>query len=316
LLLPALLLAACDQADYPYYIHEEAAKCKTSVATGAGVTGSDWVVGNVFANGDDTGLSYVNSNGGVFLETFYNGLPGETRGGAFDGNFDLYWTNLSNLVAKISRAHPHPVLQTIPIGGGGGSTLSIIFAGDGSFYVGAGDIEKYNGAGTFLQGYSVTKDAGISVWIDLASDQHTIFYVSQGRRILRYDVAGAGAQLPDFTTLPGSGAAQALRLLPPGDGSGGLIVVDSADIKRVDGNGAVAQTYTAPGMSDWFSMYLDPDRATFWAGGYGSGNLYRFNIATGAIVFGPQYLPGAGDDIDGLAVLGEPTAAQSSCPAQ
>jgi hypothetical protein len=37
--------------------------------------------------------------------------------------------------------------------------------------------------------------------------------------------------------------ASALRLLPPGDGTGGLLVADRNNIKRLDGNGIVVQTY-------------------------------------------------------------------------
>ena len=142
--------------------------------------------------------------------------------------------------------------------------------------------------------------------MDLATDQTTMFYTSEGGRILRYDV-GADAQLADFANIGGSNFF-ALRLLPPGDGSGGLLVADNADVKRLNGSGAVVQIYDAAGENNWLPLSLDPNGTSFWAGDFITTNFYRFNIATGAIEVGPIASGAAPFGLNGLCVLGEITA--------
>jgi hypothetical protein len=107
----------------------------------------------------------------------------------------------------------------------------------------------------------------------------------------------------------------ALRLLPPGDGSGGLLVTHvrrnedqtyfESDIKRLDGSGNVVQTYSVSGADFWFSLALDPNGTSFWAGDGFTGNVYRFNIFTGARELGPISTLGP----LGICLKGEPTAA-------
>ena len=82
-----------------------------------------------------------------------------------------------------------------------------------------------------------------------------------------------------------------LKLLPPGDGSAGLIVAQGSEIKRLDGNGNVVQRYDVPGEDSWFGIALDPDGKSFWAQTNAPGNVYRFDIASGAVDRGP--LPAA-----------------------
>ena len=144
-------------------------------------------------------------------------------------------------------------------------------------------------------------------WLDLASDQKTMFYTSEGGRIMRLDVSGTGTQLGDFADI--GGTSFALRLLPPGDGSGGLLVANSSDIKRLDGAGNIVQTYDAPGEDSWFALNLDPNGKSFWAGDFSTGDFFRFNIATGAIEVGPINTGTGSGTLFGLCVKGEPAAA-------
>jgi len=139
-------------------------------------------------------------------------------------------------------------------------------------------------------------------WVELSKDQSTIFYTSEGSTIRRFDTA-TSTQLPDFSTALNESFA--LRLLPPGDGSGGLLVANFADVKRLDASGAVVQSYDAPGEDSWFALNLDPNGTSFWSAGIFSGNLYRFNIASGAIEVGPI---STGTSVAGLCLKGEPTA--------
>src|SRR3989344_544107 len=273
-----------------------------------------WNVGDVYT-GVGGGSYNVYDNAGVFKETISDGLGGFTTGCAFNNDLSkLYTTNFSNTkVVVYDDPSPHAISQTVDTGAinPGGQSESVVFAANGDFYVGHpdgdDDIQRYDSAGVYQQSYDVGTENRGSDWMDLAADQSTMFYTSEGRLIKRYDVSGPGLQLPDFAVLPGAGTAFALRLLTPGDGiTGGLLVADSGDIKRLDGTGAVSQTYDVAGEDLWFSLNLDPNGTSFWAGDFGTNNFYRFDIASGAVEVGPI---ASGGSLFGICVKGELTAA-------
>jgi len=289
---------------YSSYLGGSAGDRGTGIAVGA--DGSAYVTGVTFEQGpwlergdvivaapsQDPPSSYklYSSNGSVKTNLgFGNPL---TRGCSFSSTGDkLYMTSFSTDTVLVSEPRFFSLVSTINTAAqGGASPESIVLASNGDVYVGlAGgnrDIQRYNAAGTFQQSYDVGTEASGSDWIDLAADQKTVYYTSEGLQIKRYDV-GASTQLADFATLPSDGPAHALRLLPPGDESGGLLVAQTANVKRLNGSGAVVQTYDAGGENQWFSLGLDPDGASFWAGSLDTGNLYRFNIASGAVEVGP-----------------------------
>lgn len=273
---------------------------------------ADWAIGDVVANTPDgpTALKLFDNNGN-FKEAFGSpGLSGEGTGCAFDANHDLYATFFQmNETHKFSSVHPHADVQTIP---NPGTNESIVFDAAGNFYIGMADpdvdefVRKYDPAGNLLDSYTnLATDRGAD-WIDLATDQQTLFYNGEGRTVRRYDLA-SHTQLPDFAVIPGGGNAFAVRILPPGDGSGGVLVADGVDIKRLDGAGTVVQTYDAPSVGTWFALNLDPNGTSFWSADISGGEVFRFNIATGAIEVGPiQAHP---SEVAGLCVLGELTAA-------
>jgi hypothetical protein len=189
---------------------------------------SDWVKGDVFAAVGD-GKYNVFSNTGIFKETIDTGFSGFlTTGCAFNQDRSKLYTTVfdASKVVVFDTTHPHTILQTINTSPGSG-TESVVFDTAGNFYVGHvyGDtlIRKYNASGTFLESYSAAIEDSGTDWIDLATDQCTLFYTSQGRLVKRFDVC-ANTQLTDFTTLPRTGYGLALRLLPPSDGTGGLLV--------------------------------------------------------------------------------------------
>ncbi len=273
-----------------------------------------WNIGDVFV-GVSNGKYNVYDNTGALKDSVNDGQGGFTTGCAFNGGLDkLYTTNFSNTKVEVyDNAIPHTLSQTVDTAANGGSASeSVVFASNGDFYVGnagANAILRYNAAGTFQQSYAAaTEDRGTD-WLDLASDQKTMFYTSEGGRIMRFDVSGAGAQLADFANI--GGVSYALRLLPPGDGSGGLLVANSTDIKRLDGAGNVVQTYDAPGEDSWFALNLDPNGKSFWAGDFSTGDFYRFNIATGAVEVGPINTGTGANTLFGICVKGEPAAALS-----
>jgi hypothetical protein len=279
-----------------------------------------WQVGDVFAAVSGPLGSYkVYDNAGNFKEQINQGVGGATTGCAFNNTLThLYTTNFgTNTIFRFQDASPHPVDLSFPTPGPGGSGLdqsneSIVFMGDGNLLVGhadgADDVHKYDPNGVLLAEYAVASELRGSDWIDLAADQTTLFYTSEGKRVLRFDI-GTNTQLADFATgLPGSNA-YALRILPPGDGSGGVLVADTQSIVRLNGAGNVVQTYDVANENGWFSLNLDPNGTSFWAGNFpASNNFYRFNINTGAVEVGPINT-GAGTALFGLCLKGEPTAA-------
>ncbi len=287
-------------------------------------------IGDVFA----TTISPTTDKGQIrhydknltLLETLETNVLGYVAGMAFDASLNLYAAagffgenfggSDTGTIVKFSALNG-ALLGTF---GSGYSHYpeSILFAASGNAYIGNvkngspadQDIRKFNAAGAPLNQFDVaTEDRG-SDWIDLAVDQKTMFYTSEGRRIMRYDVSGTGTQLPDFVTLPGSGTAYALRLL----GDGGLLVADAVNIKRLNSSGVVVQTYDVAGVDNWFALNLDPDGTSFWSGDFNTDTFYKFDIATGGTPLASKYTGGGGGTLFGLTVAGEITQAQPPPP--
>jgi cysteine-rich repeat protein len=274
----------------------------------------DWVKGDVVAGVGD-GKYNIFSSTGVFKETIDTGFSGAmTAGCAFNQDRSKLFTIVygADKVVVFDMTHPHSILQTIDTSPGIGPE-SVVFDAAGNFFVGHGygnkSIRKYNASGTFLESFSAAIDSRGTDWIDLATDQCTLFYTSVGRLVKRFDVC-ANTQLTDFATLPGKGNALAFRLLPPGDGTGGLLVADYNNIKRLNGTGNVVQSYDIPGEYLWLSLNLDPDGTSFWSGDAATRKFYRFAIDSGNILGGP-FLSG-GSYLYGICLLGE-VAAVSPC---
>jgi Putative Ig domain/Bacterial Ig domain len=272
-------------------------------------------VGDVFASITSAGNGYVYqyTPDGALLNTMNTGTANSTTGTtgmAFDGASNLYVTSFGQSAihrfdANAQPTTPDPFVMDDP----NSHNESIVFDAAGNFYVGQPDgtaaILKRAADGTLLASYQVASEDRGSDWVDLASDQHTLYYTSEGSTVFRFDTS-TNTQLPDFATgLPGS-HAYALRILP----DGGVLVADTETIVRLDANGNIVQTYNVPGEQGWFSLNLDPDGTSFWSGDYITGNVYEFSIATGTVERTFNTLPLNGlDGIFGLGVFGEPTAA-------
>jgi hypothetical protein len=286
-----------------------AAVAIVAVAATAASAVTTWVKGDVFA-GVSNGSYNVYSNSGTFKETISDGSGGFTTGCAFNPTLTrLYTTNYSsgNIVAY-NDASPHTIAQTINTSAdGGASPESIAFDAAGNFFVGhAGgnkDIFKFNAAGTKIGQFDVATQNVGSDWITLAKDQKTIFYTSEGGTIFRYDTS-TSTQLAPFANV--TDESFALRLLPPFDGTGGLLVASTDNIKRLNGSGNVVQTYDVAGADSWFALNLDPNGTSFWSGDVNTGAFYRFNIQSGAVEVGPIIAAGT-FELFGLCVKGEIT---------
>jgi hypothetical protein len=117
-------------------------------------------------------------------------------------------------------------------------------------------------------------------WIDIDGTGCVIYYTSRSRNVLRYNVC-AGQQTFNFNNalLPG-GEAYALRILP----DGGVLVANSAVIARLNSTGDLVQTYDVPGEPDlWLGLDIVGD-GTFWTSNFLSSNVFRIDLATGAVI--------------------------------
>jgi outer membrane protein assembly factor BamB len=221
-----------------------------------------------------------------------NAVPGKAEGMGFDAAGNLYVSHYcadatlctaGNMVEKFS-----PNGTSLGAFGSGYNCNPYSFAFDrgGRIYVGqgdcTGDIRVFDASGAFLTAYDVAPDIRGSARVDLAADGCTMFYTSQGPNVKRFDIC-ANRQLPDFNVAPiPSGYTGSLRVLP----DGGVLVAFSDAIARLDASGRLVRTYDAAGEPDlWIGLDLVGD-GTFWASNYGSSDLVRFDLATGAVLAG------------------------------
>lgn len=276
--------------------------------------------GDVIA-GIGRGQYAIYSNGGVYKGTISSPHDfGYTTGCAFTKDSSkLYTTYFSDDVVKVFDATgtAHPVLKTIDTSSAGDSNESLVFDQAGNWYVGHADgahgVMKFSPSDELMKTYYPTVEDRGTDWIDLAKDQKTLFYTSEGLHMKRFDIS-SNTQLADFSgALPGS-EGYAHRLLSPFDGSGGLLVAKTEKILRLDKSGNVIKTYTAPGAQIWFALNLDPNGTSFWSGDVGTGKLYRFNIATGAIEVGPIQTKAGSYSLGGICVQGEITPSVDTIP--
>jgi len=268
----------------------------------ASAAASDWTRGDLIV-GVSGGSYQIRDGSGGLKETITGPFGGSTTGCAFNNDLDKLYTTFfdATKVVVFNVAHPHGVAQTIDTAATspGGHSESIVFAANGHFYVGHPDgnrvIQEYDASGTLVTTFAAAIEGRGTDWLTLTSDQTILYYTSEGRHVKRFNVA-TNTQLPDFADLGGpldeQHVAYAVRLLAPGDGSGGVLVADTLNIKRVDGAGNVVQTYDAAGEDSWFALTLDPDGTSFWSANFETGNVFKFDIASGNILV--QFNTGTG----------------------
>jgi hypothetical protein len=247
------------------------------------------------------------SNTGTLLDTLDTTTgTSEGDGMCLDGSSNLYATQgfSADIVSKFDKSG-HLVAANFG-SGYDGSPESCAVDGTGNVYVGQPDgshhVLTFDSSGTLLASFAPAIENRGTDWIDLASDQCTLHYTSEGTSIKQFNVC-TNTQLPDFATgLPG-GRCYGHRVLP----DGGELAACTSEVVRLDPSGSVIQTYTLPGTSFLFAMNLDPDGKTFWTADYSSGAIFRVDIATGSVVTTFTSTPNT--VMGGLTVVGELTAA-------
>lgn len=144
------------------------------------------------------------------------------------------------------------------------------------------------GPPTAATAFPVALENSGSDYIDVTSNGTELFYTSGGRLIKRFNLS-TNSQMADFATLPVQGAiprpgARGLRILPPGDGSGGVLVAYGDRVLLLNGDGAVIREYLPAETEyaqDLDKVEFTPDASEFWVSDQLSTNLWRFNLATG-----------------------------------
>jgi hypothetical protein len=261
-------------------------------------------VGDVFA-GVGRGKFNHFSPTGTLLETLDDGQAvgsGEdaTTGMCFDPAGNMYGTNLDkNTMSKFSN---NGTLLAATFGTFNAFPESCLIINGNTMFTsevgGTGDILKLNLSGTQLANYNVAR----SDWIDLASDQCTMFYTDEGPSIHRFNVC-TNTALSDFSNA--GPAFYALRILPNGD----VLAAAQGSVKRFNSAGTeILPAYTASGETFFFALNLDPDGTHFWSGGITSGQIYKFNltpVGPPVLSFSSQIGTAGGTILAGLAIFGE-----------
>ncbi|MBL8007909.1 MAG: T9SS type A sorting domain-containing protein [Ignavibacteria bacterium] len=234
---------------------------------------------------------------GTLVMTMNNLSGGYTTGMAFDENTNLYVTDFSsNTVTQYDNFGT----RVGTFGSGYSTPESIVFDSSGNAIVGnlGNGLRKFNSAGVY-QGSSFT---GRVDFCDLMADQCTMLYTTEGTTIFSHDIC-TDTPLPNFATGLG-GNAYALRIRPNGE----VLVANGANVKRLSSTGTVLATYDVAGQDCWFALNLDPDNSSFWSADFCTANVYRIDIATGAVL--TTFNTGTGGStVFGLGVVGEITAA-------
>jgi hypothetical protein len=270
------------------------------LAMASTVFAAPYTIGDVFTSVGN-GLVREYTPDGTLVQTLdTNTNSTYTTGGVFDGSGNFYVTNFSGGVVSTFASGSTSGSAFASVGGNEESitrnmTSSAFFVGQAD---GGGALTELDATGALVHTFTAaTGDRGTD-WVDLAADQTTVYYTSEGDTVYRYSTVGAGSQLTNFTT--SGGTMYAFRILA----DGGVLASNTSDVLRFDNTGAIVQTYTIPNASLLFALNLDPDGVTAWTGDLGTNEVTRFNITTGAIV--SQWSAGTGT-LAGLTVFGEIT---------
>jgi hypothetical protein len=293
-----------------------AAALAVAQAPAVQAAGVAYTPGDVFA-GVGTGVIKHFDHNGVLKDTLNTGTGcSEDLGMAFDSANNLYATaafgcspgrvvkfdNMGNLIG--------------PFGGPySSSTESIAINAAGHVFVGQPDGTKHvvemDAAGTHVADHAPAPQDRGTDWIDLAADQCTLFYTSEGNLIKRFNIC-TDTQMADFAAEPaGFSTLYALRIRPNGE----VIAAASNGVVRFSAAGAVLQTYPLPlgETSFLFALNLDPDGVSFWTAGYSSANVYRIDILSGTVITQFNAVQ-VGCCLSGLAVAGEIRVSTDNTP--
>jgi hypothetical protein len=255
--------------------------------------------GEVLAGVGQGTIKHFDSKG-TLLDTLQT-TTGSTydTGMCFDSSGNLYATNFEamskfdkggNLLMAAfgSGFNLHPESCVV-------DAANNIYAGQAD---GSGNILKFNTSGELLASYAPETGGRGTDWIDIATDQCTMHYTSEGSSLKAFNVC-TNTQLPDVATgLPGP--CYGHRILA--DGS--ELVACTGVVVHVGASGEIVKTYK-PGGSTLFALNIDPDGTTFWTGDLFTGEVWRINIESGEVI--TTFNTGIATALGGLSIVGEIT---------
>jgi hypothetical protein len=278
-----------------------------------------------FASGDIlAGIGNGNiahySSLGTALDTLSTGITtAHDTGMCFDAAGNLRATNWD--ASNISLIDKNETLRYNSWGGSFYlSPESCVVDRAGEVFVGESlgnlEIDKLDSTGTLLARYHPAVENKGSDWIDLASDQCTIYYTSEGSSVLRFNVC-TGQQLSAFATGL-AGPCYTTRIVP----STGDVVVACAGMVYYltaglpydpkTSTAVASRALTIDPTNNFYGMDLDPSGSSVWVANQATGLVS--NIDFGGNVLGtftiPVSPPGVAGDCSlcGLSVVGAPTA--------
>jgi WD40 repeat protein len=226
------------------------------------------------------------------------GASGYLTGSATDKAGNFYVTGYGNNV--VYKYNPNGTFAGTLTNANFGFPESIVFDQAGNAYVGntsgASGVVKIDANGNTLTSFTSASTGGSVDWVDLSSDQKTLFLTNEGGTIRRFD-SSTGNLLTPFST--NGSRLFALRILS----DGGVLAANGGDAIRFAANGTVAQTYTIPGTGLLFALNLDPNGTSFWTGDLSNGKIFQVDIGTGNILTTIN----TGTSIAGLTIYGEIT---------
>jgi sugar lactone lactonase YvrE len=279
------------------------------VSSQAGASGVAFQTGDVLASVGGGMIRHYSATGTLLdtLDSTTNSF--ENTGMCFDAAGNLYATQFT--ADTVSKFDSSGNLLNANFGSGYNSNPeSCVFDSANHIYIGqAGgsvNVLEFDTSGSALGAFAPAIERRGTDWIDLAADQCTLHYTSEGSLINRFDVC-TNTQLPAFAFgLPGP--CYAHRILADGE----ELVACASEVVRLDSTGTVLQTYPASNYSSssFFAMNIDPDGQTFWTADQLSGLITRINIATGASV--TSFSAALLTDLSGITIVGELTVATTT----
>jgi Bacterial Ig-like domain (group 3)/PASTA domain len=284
-----------------------------AVAPAAQANGVPLSPGQVLADIGHGQIKHLSPSGATLDTLDTTTGTNEGDGMCLDGSTNLYATQGFS-AETVSKFNQGGNLLTANFGSGyDGHPESCVVDGANNIYVGQPDgsthVLKFNSSGTPIGSFAPATQGRGTDWVDLAADQCTLSYTSEGTSIKRFNVC-TNTQLPDFATgLPHTCFAH--RIMP----DGGELAACTNEVIRLNASGTVTNTYGPfTGVRLLFAMNLDPDGTTFWTADYFSGKVYRVSLASSGPVTTPTFTVTPNSFLGGLSIIGEPTAAQVKHP--
>jgi hypothetical protein len=304
----------------------------------------EWKVGHIIVGIPGGQIQVLDSFGNIIDGTSTTGISlttgGRVAGCAPDSTYRVRCVDYDNAkVVKFALQDPHAPTQTLSLSTGS-HPQSLLYIGvnnDVLLGFAGGTVTRYDYTGSTLQknctGLAV--DAASTFWMDAFTSGSTAVYTSgvaqNGKAKLRSVNLSNCNTASLFTLNLSSGQAfYGVRALPNTstglvDGTGGYIIALGSDILRVNQSGSPIKCYISGTLSavcpssftgvdgasnNWRALWLTPDGQAFWTVNLVTGNLFEFNVTTGARLAGPiNTAASATDVVAGITVEGAGDAA-------